>query len=392
MAYQAPVRKIIWVNLTFFIVTGLIGLIGTPIYASHYGVSSFEIAFTLFFVVATGMAITAGYHRLFSHATYQAHPVIQFLYLFFGAAAFEQSAMDWSAQHRDHHRYVDTDRDPYSIEKGFFYAHIGWLIFWKHHIPYENVPDLQKNPMVVHQHRNYYLWAIGSGIIFPVVVGAMAGHALGAFILTVCLRLAVVHHATFCINSVCHVFGKSTYDPHSSARDHWLVAFLTNGEGYHNFHHRFPSDYRNAIRWYQWDPSKWLIALLAKAGLAWNLKKVSKFRIWEARLAAENTVLCEQLKDSKKAQSSAPESFQAMLQDRYKRLAQGLKAWEKVSREYQELMAGHLRPSRELLMQTLHNIKDAQRNFKSERRHWLRFIRTESPMAFLCFTGLFLLM
>ncbi len=391
MAYQAPVPKIIWVNLIFFIITGLVGVIGTPWYAAHYGVSGFEIGLTFFYIVATGMSITAGYHRLFSHATYQAHPVIQFLYLFFGAAAFEQSAMDWSAQHRDHHRYVDTDRDPYNIKKGFFYAHIGWLIFWKHKIPYENVRDLEKNPMVVHQHQNYYLWSIGSGIIFPVILGALAGHALGAFILTVCLRLAIVHHATFCINSVCHMFGKSTYDPHSSARDHWLVAFLTNGEGYHNFHHRFPSDYRNAIRWYQFDPSKWLIAVLAKAGLAWNLKKVSAFRIWEARLAAENMVLCEQL-SAKKIESAAPESVQAVLQDRYKRLAQGLKNWEKVSREYQELAAGHLRPSRELLRVTLDKIKEARSNFKAERRNWQRLMRSESPAAVIVLMTFFLLM
>lgn len=379
MTYKPAVPKIIWVNLIFFITTAVLGFIGGPLYAASHGITLFEIALTLFYISATGLSITAGYHRLFSHATYQAHPVVQFLYLFFGAAAFEQSAMDWSAQHRDHHRYVDTDRDPYSIQKGFFYAHIGWLIFWRHHIPYENVRDLEKNPLVRHQHRYYHLWAVTSGIIVPVLIGAAAGHALGAFLLAFCFRVAFVHHATFCINSVCHTFGKSTYDVHASARDHWFVAYLTNGEGYHNFHHRFPSDYRNGIRWYQFDPSKWLIAGLAKIGLAWNLKKVSSFRIWEARLAAENQRLKEKMEQPGAAFDA--EELMARFQEQYRQLAKILRSWETVSREYQALFADRLKPSRQILEAGIQRMKEARRTFLAERERWMKMIRSDARLA-----------
>jgi stearoyl-CoA desaturase (delta-9 desaturase) len=123
--------------------------------------------------------------------------------------------------------------------------------------------------------------------VAPLVVGMMTGHLLGAFLLSVCTRITLVSHSTFCINSVCHTFGKATYDPASSARDHWFVALLTNGEGYHNFHHRFPSDYRNGIRWYHWDPSKWTIQFLAALGLVERLNVSPEDKIQQAKIWAQ---------------------------------------------------------------------------------------------------------
>ncbi len=283
-----PRRKIIWVNLLFFTLTAA-GSIASIAYFFTHGISYFGAALFFAYVILTGMSITVGYHRLFSHRSFRAHPVVRFLALFFGAAAFEQSALDWSSQHRDHHRYVDTLQDPYNIRRGFFYAHIGWLLFWKHTIDHENAKDLLADRLVMAQHRRYHLWAIGAGILLPLALGALAGHLAEAALFAVVARLALVHHATFCINSVCHMFGKPTYDPKASARDHWLVAFLTNGEGYHSFHHRFPVDYRNGIRWYHWDPSKWLIRSLAWLGLVWDLKKTDAGRILQARLVASVT-------------------------------------------------------------------------------------------------------
>ena len=278
--------KVIWRNILFFAATGLIAFIGGPLYIMKYGISVSEIALTFFYMVATGMAITAGYHRLFSHVTYKAHPIIRFIFVFFGSAAFEQSAMEWSAQHRDHHLYTDTDRDPYDIKKGFFYAHMGWLMFWEHNVNFNNVHDLSKDPILRHQDKHYFAWAFVAGIVTPVLIGAMMGHALGAFIFAVCLRITLVYQSTFCINSLCHMLGSATYDPDSSAKDNWFSALSTNGEGYHNFHHRFPSDYRNGVRWYHWDPSKWTIAVLEKIGLVRDLMRVPEESITRARLSA----------------------------------------------------------------------------------------------------------
>ncbi len=277
-----------WFNIIFISLNTVIALIGGPLYVMHYGFPHSLGWLMTFFIFATGLSITVGYHRLFAHATFKAHPMIQFLLLFFGAAAFEQSALAWSSQHRNHHQFVDTDADPYNIKKGFFWAHMGWLIYGKHEFFYENVDDLIRSKLVMHQARHYVLWSLIAGIAVPVLIGALMGHALGAFIFAVCARVTFVYHSTWCINSVCHMFGKATYDPDISARDHWFVAIITLGEGYHNFHHRFPSDYRNGVRWYHFDPSKWLIFTMEKLGLVFNVKRIDNARIDAARAAAAN--------------------------------------------------------------------------------------------------------
>lgn len=278
--------KFNWFNIVFISFTTLVGGIGTPLYVIKNGLRADEIALFVFFCIATGLAITVGYHRLFAHVTYKAHPLIRFLLIFFGSAAFEQSALAWSSQHRDHHRYVDTPSDPYSIKKGFFWAHMGWLILGKYQFHYTNVDDLIRDKLIMHQAKYYVPWAIAAGVVTPVLIGSIWGHALSAFIISVCFRVMLVYHSTWCINSVCHTFGKQTYDKHATARDHWLVAILTFGEGYHNFHHRFPSDYRNGVKWYHWDPSKWTIAFFEKIGLVWDLMRVPPASIERARQSA----------------------------------------------------------------------------------------------------------
>ncbi len=372
------VRGVNWPTFIFFTIMMSGALIGTPWYVTRFGVSLPEILLTLFYTVATGVGITVGYHRYYAHTTFKANPVFQFLVLFFGAAAFEQSALTWSSGHRDHHRYVDTDADPYSIKKGFWYAHIGWMTLWKQVPDYNNAKDLRKNKMVIHQHYNYVLWAFTAGIIVPVLLGALMGHALGALILAVFFRITFVYHATFCINSVCHTFGKATYDIHSTAKDHWFVAVLTNGEGYHNFHHRFPTDYRNGIRWYHWDPSKWVITLLARAGMIWDLKQVSTFTILEARLAAENQRIHERL-----TAIADPDKFahvKELLHAHYTTLTQKLAAWEATAQSQrgalQATMASHSHDlqeaAHERMRQTKSDFEKARRDWRALTQSWLQ--------------------
>ncbi len=378
-----PTRKLIWINIIFFAATALISLIGGPFYIAHFGLPPALVWYTVFYVFATSMSITVGYHRLFSHVTFKANPVIEFLFLFFGAAAFQQSALEWASQHRDHHLYVDTEQDAYSIKKGFFYAHIGWLMFWKHTVHYENVNDLKKRPMVMHQFKHYYLWAIGSGIVFPTLIGALAGGAagaLGSFIFVVAARIAFVHHSTWCINSVCHMFGRATYDIDATAKDHWFVAFLTNGEGYHNFHHRFPGDYRNGVRWYQWDPSKWLIALLSKARLTSDLKRVSKFKILEARLRADHTRVQKWILQT--GEHPRWERLQADLEAGYKLLGQRLLAWERRSYDYRDLVCGRIRhQSRIIHYLAKRKMNLSRQRFQQGRREWEFLIKSNAPLA-----------
>ncbi len=375
------VKRYNWPIIAFFAATMLGALVAVPLYYHYYGISRAEIILTLFFAVATGMGITVGYHRYFAHQTFKTNPVVEFIVLFFGAAAFEQSALTWSSGHRDHHRFVDTEKDPYSIKKGFWYAHIGWMTLWQQEPDYANAKDLLKKKMLMHQHYNYPLWGLVAGILVPVLLGALTGHALGAFVYAVLFRITFVYHATFCINSVCHTFGKATYDIHSSAKDNWFAAVLTNGEGYHNFHHRFPTDYRNGIRWYDWDPSKWMIALLARAGWVWDLKKVSEFTILEAKLAAEKQALYERLESVPDATRFA--HFKESLQAQHAVLAQKLSEWEAAAQAHRSALSATMA----VRSQAAHeSIERAREDFESARREWQRLTRawhTEPAYAYV---------
>ena len=371
-AMSNGLKKVSWGNLIFFSATTLLGVAGVPFYLYRFGLSLPEFLLFAFYMAAVPLSITLGYHRLFAHATFKASAPVRFCVLFFGAGAFEQPALKWASQHRDHHRYVDTDLDPYSIKKGFFYAHIGWLIFWKHKINYENVKDLWASRLIRHQYKYYYIWAVTSGIILPLLIGALTGHVLGALLLSVCLRLTLVYHATFCINSVCHMFGKATYDIYSSARDHWVAALITYGEGYHNFHHHFPADYRNGVRWYQWDPTKWLIALLANVGLAWNLKKVSRFQILAARLAAEN----QRAQDWLTRIQNHPHltTIHKALQCQYEKLRLALTEWERAAREHQNLIHRHIAERSDALREAAsRKMRDARNQFQETLARWQSF-------------------
>lgn len=288
--------KIHWFNtlfLIFFPVASVIGL------AAYFHLEDFNLWFLLlfaFFYFATGLSITAGYHRLFAHRSYDAHPLIEWFYLFFGAAAFENSALLWCEDHRAHHRFIDKDDDPYNIQKGFWYAHIGWIMQkTEPRINSQFSRDLKRNPRVVFQDKYYLPMAILSSVLLPCAIGYFMGSLLGGFVFGFLLRVMVVHHFTFFINSLCHYWGYQPYSDQDSSKDNPLLAFFTYGEGYHNFHHSFHNDYRNGIKWYHFDPSKWLIRTLASLRLAWNLKRANKLEVLKAKLQMQKKRIADGL-------------------------------------------------------------------------------------------------
>ncbi len=246
------------------------------------------LAFTLIFAAATNLSITAGYHRLFSHRSYDAHPVMKALFLLIGSSGFQGSALKWSSDHRRHHSKIDSENDPYNIQEGFWYAHMGWM-FRKDSMNLAiQAPDLEKDKMVYLQNK-YYVWiAIATGFLLPTLVGYFFGSALAGLAIAGGLRIALTQQSTFFVNSLCHMFGEQTYSKEISARDSFFVAILTHGEGYHNFHHKFQIDYRNGIRWYHWDPTKWTIITLKWMGLASKLRQISSAEILKARLQVES--------------------------------------------------------------------------------------------------------
>ena len=373
---MAPLRAIRKLNLTNIVLLGsllLITITALPWYALHVGISHAEWWLFLSFVIATGFSITVGYHRLLAHRSFQASPLITFLALFFGAGALEQSALTWSSQHRDHHRYVDTERDPYNIKQGFWYAHVGWMLFQHEKPTTANVKDLSANSLIRHQHRYYVLWAIVAGVLLPLIIGALTGHLLGAFLLGVVGRLTLVHHSTWSINSICHTFGKATYDIDATARDHWLVAFLTNGEGYHNFHHRFASDYRNGVRWYQWDPSKWLIALLSWCGLAKKLYRTAPHAILAAKVAAEHQRV-ERALGLQRHQGIAV--LLETVRERYSALKTALHEWEYIEKEYRRVREAVAEKSQTYIRSIRQQAHERRRAFIAARRQWVALINT----------------
>ncbi len=263
----------------------------------------------LFYTVATIMSITLGYHRLFSHLSFQAKWPVKFFTLVFGAAAFENSCLSWASDHRHHHKHTDHDGDPYDISRGFFYAHIGWLLFKLDPLPLQdNVADLQRDKLVMWQDKWVHLIGFLVGLILPPIIGYFVGNwetALGCFLISGFLRIVVVQHCTFFINSLCHTLGTRPYNSGNSARDSAIMAVFTCGEGYHNYHHAFQHDYRNGVKPWQFDPTKWMIWTLSRVGLTNNLRRVSDAKILLAEMR-EAKRLIEQKREAIEVREGCP--------------------------------------------------------------------------------------
>jgi len=285
--FRQFVQKIEWSNFLFLTLTPLAAIFGTLWVLSHDGGHPFTWMLALLMMIASGLSVTVGYHRLFSHKTFQATGIIKLFCLLFGGAAFEGSAQEWCSAHRKHHQFVDTEKDPYNIKKGFWHAHMFWVVLKSDQSDDSNIKDLKRDPLILFQNRYYVSLAILVGFILPAGLTALWGDFWGGVFIAGFLRVVVNHHLTFLINSYCHYFGKQTYSDDHTARDSGFISLFTYGEGYHSFHHTFESDYRNGVRFYQWDPSKWTIQLLALLGLASRLKRAAPEKILEKRLSIE---------------------------------------------------------------------------------------------------------
>jgi stearoyl-CoA desaturase (delta-9 desaturase) len=287
MIFRIPFERVNWTTSSFLIGTFVLTLTAVPLYFAYFGVDWFYIALCFTMLAASGFSVTLGYHRLFSHATFQAKLPVRLVAIIFGAGAFENSVLMWASEHRRHHKHVDHDEDPYDITKGFFHAHIGWLLFklWPQP-PFDNVADLRKDPLVMWQHRYIHIIAVMVGLGLPTLLGlawdGWAG-ALGGFLIGGVAKVVLLQHGTFLINSACHTIGRQPYSTRCSARDSFFLALFTFGEGYHNYHHEFQHDYRNGVKPWQWDPTKWLIWTLSKLGLVSNLRRVPREKIQSAQ-------------------------------------------------------------------------------------------------------------
>ncbi|THV00429.1 delta 9-fatty acid desaturase protein [Dendrothele bispora CBS 962.96] len=263
-------RGIRWFNLGILVITPCIAAFGFLVAPLCYQTMLFSICYFIF----TMLGITAGYHRLWSHRSYNASSPLQWFLLFGGTSALQGSCLWWSKAHRSHHRYTDTELDPYDSTRGLLWTHVGWMIFRTDlRSGAVDICDLRRDPLIRFQHNWYFTLAFVFGFFLPTIIpGLLWGDWIGGLCFATAFRMTLAHHSSFCINSIAHFLGSAPYDDKLTPRDNFISAILTMGEGYHNFHHQFPMDYRNAYLWYQWDPTKWFIAFCERIGLACQLR------------------------------------------------------------------------------------------------------------------------
>jgi stearoyl-CoA desaturase (delta-9 desaturase) len=274
-----------WQNIFFLALVHVAAVVGLATYLPLHGLTWAAALIALGMGGLTIFCISAGYHRLFSHKSYECHPLFRLFLLTFGAASFQNTALSWATDHRRHHARTDTDLDPYSIKEGFWHAHVGWVLQkTDSKIAAPPVRDLERDRWVMWQSRYYPIIGIAAGILFPTLLGWLCGDLIGGFVMGAAVRLMVCYHVTFSINSLAHMLGSQPYSDKNSARDSFIVALVSMGEGYHNFHHTFPSDYRNGARRHQYDPTKWILFALSTIGVVSDLRRTSQPTIVRARV------------------------------------------------------------------------------------------------------------
>lgn len=324
-----------WPAAIVLTATFFAALIVIPVYAFFFDFSAAAwIAFAVI-LACNGMSITGGYHRLWAHRAYEAHWTVKIFFMLFGAMTIQNSILIWASSHRTHHRHVDeVDGDPYSINRGFWFAHIGWMLrnYQSGRPNFSNANDLLNDKIVMFQHNYYVPLVLLMNLGLPIALGLMLGDFWGVFLLAGLLRLVVSHHVTFFINSLCHMWGSRPYTDENTARDNPVLAMLTWGEGYHNYHHIFQYDYRNGVKWWQFDPTKWMILSLSWIGLTRNLKRCSEFAIQKAQLTMQFKRTEQQIA-RKQARKANVEALKAKMAYEYEIFSAALHEWAKVKEE-----------------------------------------------------------
>tara|TARA_B100001113_G_scaffold226877_2_gene186263 strand:- start:12275 stop:13423 length:1149 start_codon:yes stop_codon:yes gene_type:complete len=376
---EEPTYRINWLNSVFLIATpilALAGIIGHWSYFGHPGL--IELFVFICFYFACGLSITVGYHRLFSHRSHKAKWPLVLFYSIFGAGAFQNSILEWSSDHRRHHKMTDSDEDPYSASKGFWYSHMGWILIEEDKFAndFSNVKDLQQSKIIMWQHRNIFLIGAVSGFLLPTLIGWLFGGisaAIGCFVWGGLARIVFVHHGTFLINSAAHIWGTQPYSEKDSSRDSFWLAFLTFGEGYHNFHHTFQTDYRNGHKWYHVDPSKWWIKLFNYVGLNSRLKSTPKHSIEVAKVNMRFKKSAKKLK----AKNISTNSFESRLTNCRDKLISCLYEIQKAKRELKNKAS----KSKEAIKISINEMKNSSKKIRNDLRQIFREMKFEYKSA-----------
>jgi stearoyl-CoA desaturase (delta-9 desaturase) len=274
-----------WVATLAGVIAPFLGLVAAVVFLWLGGWDWLELSLMPVLYVLTGLGITVGFHRLFTHRAFQTNWVVQFILAALGSMAIQGPLLRWVAQHRLHHQHSDTPDDPHSphhqgagllgLLRGVWHAHLGW--FFKPDPPHIShyVKDLSRSGLLRVMSALFPLWA-ALGLLLPAVLGGLLTWtwtgALFGLLWGGLTRVFLVHHVTWSVNSVCHLWGGRPYSSDDRSRNNLLVGILALGEGWHNNHHAFPTSARHGLLWWQVDVSYWAIRALAFLRLAWDVR------------------------------------------------------------------------------------------------------------------------
>jgi stearoyl-CoA desaturase (delta-9 desaturase) len=238
-----------------------------------------DLVLLLVMYLPISLGVTAGFHRMLTHRSFHAHPVVRAILLILGSMAVEGTAITWAANHLKHHALADKDGDPHSPVDGLFHAHLGWLFTTDDADPNVYCRHLLRDPVVVFVDRTFLVWVVLS-LLIPYAIGGWTGLLWGGLV-----RMFYVHHVTWSVNSVCHTFGRRPFETTDLSRNQWVVGLLAFGEGWHNNHHAFPRSAIHGLDRWQFDASAWLIASLERLGLVRDVQRIAPEVIARKRLA-----------------------------------------------------------------------------------------------------------
>ena len=245
----------------------------------QWAVTWSDLALLVVMYLPISLGVTAGFHRMLTHRSFRAHPVVRAALLICGSMAVEGTAITWAANHLKHHALADKEGDPHSPVDGLFHAHLGWLFTTDDADPTVYCRHLLKDPVVVFVDRTFLLW-VALSLLIPFAIGGWTGLLWGGLV-----RMFYVHHVTWSVNSVCHTFGHRAYETTDRSRNQWTVGLLALGEGWHNNHHAFPRSAVHGLDRWQLDASAWLIGGLERLGLARDVQRIAPEIIASKRLA-----------------------------------------------------------------------------------------------------------
>lgn len=290
---RAPLR--VRAALIIAVAGPFLGVVTAIVLFWGWGIRWSDLGLLVAMYVLTAIGITVGFHRLFTHRSFETNRVIQFVFAVLGSMAVQGPVLEWVALHRRHHQHSDHEDDPHSpnqqgsglwgVVKGMWHAHLGWMFAPKPAGLHTYVKDLNQSKLLRAASALFPLWVLFS-LLIPAALGWLLTGTLGGagtgFVWGGLVRIFLVHHVTWSINSVCHVWGRQPFLSHDESRNNALFGVLGMGEGWHNTHHAFPTSARHGLQWWQIDVSYWTIRCLAFVGLAWNVKLPSRAAIARA--------------------------------------------------------------------------------------------------------------